>query len=151
MISVQEQDFDLAGEYSYLRESAGNAGAIVTFTGLVREFYEADAEQPVQRLFLEHYPGMTEKALDDIVSQAASRWDLQASRVIHRIGNLRPGDQIVFVGTASTHRHHAFSAAEFIMDYLKSRAPFWKKQHSADQVRWVESRTLDVDALKRWS
>ena len=155
MITVQQADFDLAAEYKQLREDAGDAGAIVTFTGLVREFYMPDADGALtggstQTLYLEHYPGMTEKSLQDIVAQAESRWPLLGTRIIHRIGKLHPGDQIVMVATASSHRHAAFEAAEFIMDYLKSHAPFWKKQSSATSSDWISSRSSDSEALKRW-
>lgn len=155
MITVQQADFDLAAEYKRLREDAGDAGAIVTFTGLVREFYMPDADGALtggstQTLYLEHYPGMTEKSLQDIVAKAESRWPLLGTRIIHRIGKLHPGDQIVMVATASSHRHAAFEAAEFIMDYLKSHAPFWKKQSSATSSDWISSRSSDSEALKRW-
>ncbi|MAV52313.1 MAG: hypothetical protein CBE20_00605 [Gammaproteobacteria bacterium TMED260] len=155
MITVQQADFDLAAEYKRLREDAGDAGAIVTFTGLVREFYMPDADEALtggstQTLYLEHYPGMTEKSLQYIVAKAESRWPLLGTRIIHRIGKLHPGDQIVMVATASSHRHAAFEAAEFIMDYLKSHAPFWKKQSSATSSDWISSRSSDSEALKRW-
>lgn len=155
MITVQQADFDLAAEYNRLREDAGDTGAIVTFTGLVREFYVPDADEALpggstKTLYLEHYPGMTEKKLQDIVAQAESRWPLLGARIIHRIGELHPGDQIVMVATASSHRHAAFEAAEFIMDYLKSHAPFWKKQSSATSSDWISSRSSDGEALKRW-
>lgn len=153
MLSVQEADFDVAELYAQLRSTAGNAGAIVSFTGLVREFYEsseAGREPAVQRLVLEHYPGMTEKALMVIVDEARSRWDVLAWQVIHRVGPLEAGDQIVHVGIASTHRGDAFAAAEFIMDYLKTRAPFWKKQHTAAGAHWIESRSADETARARW-
>ncbi|MGJ8689940.1 MAG: molybdopterin synthase catalytic subunit MoaE [Gammaproteobacteria bacterium] len=153
MISVQEADFDIAALYASLREEADNAGAIATFTGLVREFYEASdkGEKPsVQSLFLEHYPGMTEKALADIVTQAQQRWDVLACRVVHRVGELKANEQIVYVGVASTHRADAFAAAEFIMDYLKTRAPFWKKQATGEQSQWIESREADEIARQRW-
>jgi molybdopterin synthase catalytic subunit len=155
-ISVQPQAFDLATEYAALRERAGDAGAIVTFTGLVREIYnpkvqdQATEESPIQSLFLEHYPGMTEKCLQDILEQAAKKWPLLAVRIIHRIGKLKPGEEIVFVGAASAHRHAAFDAAQFMMDYLKSNAPFWKKQSTAAGTHWVDSRESDADAIKRW-
>lgn len=153
MILVQTQDFDSAEQYRCLRQEADNPGAIVTFTGLVREFYEqiSGSEPRVEALFLEHYPGMTEKALADIEAQARSRWDVQACRVIHRVGELRGGDQIVYVGVASTHRGDAFAAAEFIMDYLKSRAPFWKRQSTTAGEQWIESRAADEAALQRWA
>jgi len=152
MILVQEQDFDLAQVYQSLRQQAGDPGAIVTFTGLVREIYDqnADACNPVTGLFLEHYPGMTEKCLEDIARQARDRWPLQALCIIHRVGELRPGDQIVLVGTASAHRHAAFEAAQFMMDYLKSKAPFWKKQRGKTGSEWVASRDSDSEAIARW-
>jgi molybdopterin synthase catalytic subunit len=153
MLSVQSSDFDVADLYRQLRSESDNAGAIVTFVGLVREFYEsalAGSEPAVQSLVLEHYPGMTEKALAEIVEQARSRWDVLAWRVIHRVGELHAGDQIVYVGIASTHRGDAFAAAEFIMDYLKTRAPFWKKQRTEADSRWIESRSADEQARARW-
>lgn len=153
MLSVQSADFDVAELYQQLRTEGRNAGAIATFTGLVREFYEAASpgqEPAVRSLVLEHYPGMTEKALREIVEQARGRWDVLAWRVIHRVGELHAGDQIVFVGIASTHRGDAFAAAEFIMDYLKTRAPFWKKQHTDAGAQWIESRSADEDARARW-
>ncbi len=152
MILLQEQDFDLAQVYQSLRQQAGDPGAIVTFTGLVREIYDQDADgsNPVTGLFLEHYPGMTEKCLEDIARQARDRWPLQALCIIHRVGELRPGDQIVLVGTASAHRHAAFEAAQFMMDYLKSKAPFWKKQRGKTGSEWVASRDSDSEAIARW-
>ena len=123
MISVQTQDFSLADEYQLLSEGT-SAGAVVTFVGKVRDFNQGDE---VQGLSLEHYPGMTEKALTEIVEQAKQRWSLLQVRVIHRVGDLELGDQIVFVGVSSAHRGDAFDACEFIMDYLKTKAPFWKK------------------------
>ncbi len=152
MISIQNEDFDPGEEYSRLREDAGDAGGIVCFTGLVRELYDADSAEGdrVQSLFLEHYPGMTEKCLEQICGDARQRWPLLSIRVIHRIGELSAGDQIVFVGTASAHRQAAFDSARFIMDYLKSKAPFWKKQKSAGSSEWVESRKIDESALEEW-
>jgi|TARA_B110000438_G_scaffold303162_1_gene363454 molybdopterin synthase catalytic subunit len=152
MISVQEQDFELGAEYSLLRKTAGDAGAIATFTGLVREIYDEShaGHSKVSFLHLEHYPGMTEKSLQDIVDQANQRWSLLATRLVHRIGHLNPGDQIVFVGTASAHRQDAFDAAQFIMDYLKNKAPFWKKQGVDESAVWVESSESDKAALSKW-
>ena len=155
MISVQTEDFNVEAEYVALRQRAGDAGAIVLFTGLVREFQAIDSNDPggsekTQRLFLEHYPGMTEKHLESILQQASKRWPLLGVRIIHRIGGLYPGDQIVLVATASRHRQAAFESADFIMDFLKSRAPFWKKQTSLSESRWIDSRRSDIDALKRW-
>ena len=151
MISIQNQDFSLGDEYAAIRARAGDAGAIVTFTGLVREIYSEDsAAGAVQSLTLEHYPGMTEKCLKDIQEKAEGRWPLLATTIIHRVGELQSHDQIVLVASASAHRHAAFESAEFIMDYLKSEAPFWKKQKSVNESRWVESRDTDNAALDRW-
>lgn len=151
MINIQEQDFSLDDEYTAIRLRAGDAGAIVTFTGLVREVYGDDAVSgAVQSLTLEHYPGMTEKCLEDIQQKAEKKWPLLATRIIHRVGELASHDQIVFVATASAHRQAAFEAAEFIMDYLKSEAPFWKKQKTENDSSWVESRDTDQRALDRW-
>ena len=153
MISVQEEDFNVGAEYEQLKAEAGDAGAIVTFTGLVREIYDqGDANaDPIQSLFLEHYPGMTEKSLQAIVASAKNKWELLGTRVIHRIGELKPADQIVFVGTSSAHRQNAFAAARFIMDFLKSEAPFWKKQNTAAESEWVESRSADAEAIASWN
>lgn len=151
-IQVQQEDFSVAGLYAALREQASNAGAIVTFSGLVREFYEGSGEGPrVQTLYLEHYPGMTEKALQDIVEQARQRWEVLACQVIHRVGELRAGDQIVYVGVAGSHRGEAFAAAEFIMDYLKTSAPFWKRQQTDEGTGWIDSRASDDEARLRWA
>lgn len=147
-VDVQQQDFDLAAEYASLRERADNAGAVTIFSGLVRELYDGAGEG--QSLTLEHYPGMTEKALESIAERAADRWPLSVCRIIHRIGTLLPGEQIVLVATASAHRDAAFDAAHFIMDYLKTSAPFWKKQIAGDRDYWVESRPSDYQAAARW-
>lgn len=150
-ISVQQQDFDIKYESDQLRRDASNIGAMVTFTGLVREIQQQEhSPQQRQELFLEHYPGMTEKALQDIAVEAGRRWAIPCCRIIHRVGALQPGDQIVFVGTASTHRRDAFEAAEFIMDYLKTKAPFWKRQTDASGSEWVEHRDSDDMAAQRW-
>ena len=148
-VSVQISDFRVQEEYQSVVDEAGDAGAVVLFTGLVREFHQSGSSQ-VQTLTLEHYPGMTEKALMDIEAQAHKRWPLLASRIVHRVGCLAAQDQIVLVIAASAHRGEAFAAAEFMMDYLKSRAPFWKKQASDDRSEWIESRESDADALRRW-
>ncbi len=158
MISIQTEDFDLGREQAELRIAAGDAGAIVTFTGLVREVYDQTASEggseskneSVVALTLEHYPGMTEKCLQDIADQANARWRLLATRIIHRVGRLQAQDQIVLVATASAHRQDAFDAAQFIMDYLKSNAPFWKKQETPNGSEWVDSRQSDDDAIARW-
>jgi molybdopterin synthase catalytic subunit len=145
-VSVREEDFLIDEEVRRLRSQA-DTGAVVTFSGLVRELH-GDSE--VRALFLEHYPGMTERSLYEIMEQAAQRWPLQVATVIHRIGRLEAGEQIVFVGVASRHRHAAFAACEFIMDYLKTRAPFWKKSLQADGEHWVEAKAADTEAASRW-
>ena len=145
-IAVQEEDFSIEAEGREL-QSLQNVGALVTFSGLVREDHEG---QKIDALFLEHYAGMTERSLEAIAREAASRWPLHAVTIIHRIGTLRPGEQIVFVGVSSAHRAAAFSACEFLMDYLKTRAPFWKKCMLAGQSFWVEAKGSDSDAAERW-
>lgn len=145
-IAVQEQDFSLEAEGRVL-QALPNVGALVSFSGLVREDHEG---QKIDALFLEHYAGMTERSLEAIAREAASRWPLHAITIIHRIGTLRPGEQIVFVGVSSAHRAAAFSACEFLMDYLKTRAPFWKKCLLAGQSFWVEAKDSDTDAAERW-
>lgn len=147
-ISVQAEDFDVANEMRMLTNGRTDIGAIVTFTGLVRDM--AGGEN-ISDMELEHYPGMTEKALADIEMQANTRWELQATRIVHRHGKLEPGAQIVLVATASPHRQDAFEAAEFIMDFLKSCAPFWKKEGTPNGGKWVDARVADEDALDRWS
>ncbi|OZS43539.1 molybdopterin synthase catalytic subunit MoaE [Photobacterium sanguinicancri] len=147
MISVQEADFSVAEEYERLAQGT-SAGAVVTFIGKVRDFNQGD---DVTGLSLEHYPGMTEKSLEKIVEQANARWPLIATRVIHRVGDLELGDQIVFVGVSSAHRGAAFQACEFIMDYLKTQAPFWKKERTAEATRWVDARDTDTSAADRWN
>ena len=147
MISVQELDFNQQVEYDRLKNST-KIGAIVTFTGLVRDINEG---QDVSDLALEHYPGMTEKCLQDIVQQAQQRWNIIDISVIHRVGQLAISDQIVFVGIASQHRGDAFAACEFIMDYLKTQAPFWKKETMANgETKWVDAREQDQHALTKW-
>ncbi len=153
-VAVQTVDFDVGAEYAALRRLAVNVGAVTIFTGLVREFYQADASDEsankVLSLTLEHYPGMTEKALQNIVKKARKRWQILSCKVIHRVGELYAGDQIVFVGVTSAHRGDAFAAAEFMMDYLKTQAPFWKKQRTSTGAGWIESRDSDKDAASRW-
>ncbi|ARR49734.1 TPA: molybdopterin synthase catalytic subunit MoaE [Photobacterium damselae] len=146
MISVQFEDFSVADEYEKLAQGT-EAGAVVTFIGKVRDFNQGDS---VTGLSLEHYPGMTEKALSEIVEQARARWPLLQVRVIHRVGDLDLGDQIVFVGVSSAHRGASFEACEFIMDYLKTRAPFWKKEQTPEESRWVDARESDTSAADRW-
>jgi molybdopterin synthase catalytic subunit len=143
-VRVQREDFDLGAELVALSSGRRDIGALVSFTGLVRDSGGLAAME------LEHYPGMTEKALAGIEAEARRRWTLQACLIIHRFGRLTPGEQIMMVATASAHRGEAFAAAEFLMDYLKSRAPFWKKESMADGTRWVEARDADTAALDRW-
>ena len=145
-ISVQFADFSLKHEAEALRMN-NSIGAIVTFSGLVRDMH---GEQPVTGLVLEHYPGMTEKSLQAIAVEAKTRWPLHALTIIHRIGELKAGDQIVFVGVSSAHRSAAFAACDFIMDYLKTRAPFWKKSLQANGEHWVDAKASDEAASSRW-
>ncbi|GHF91950.1 molybdopterin synthase catalytic subunit MoaE [Thalassotalea marina] len=147
MISVQTHDFDIASEYNALKSSSASDGAIVTFTGLVRDINQGNQ---VTGLTLEHYPGMTEKSLANIVQQAKLRWPLGKVHVIHRVGRLLLLDQIVFVGVTSKHREAAFEACQFIMDYLKNNAPFWKKETTLDGEKWVEFNEKDREAASRW-
>jgi molybdopterin synthase catalytic subunit len=145
-VRVQQENFDLAAEYQRLAQN-NLCGAVVTFTGLVRD----SAEGGLRGLELEHYPGMTEKALTGIVEEAQKRWDLHGVTVIHRVGYLALNEQIVMVAVASGHRQAAFSAASFIMDYLKTRAPFWKKEHTEEGEHWVEAKQSDQQAAEQWS
>ncbi|MBB5516911.1 molybdopterin synthase catalytic subunit [Rubricella aquisinus] len=147
-VSVQTEDFDIGAEMAALTHGRTDIGAVVSFTGLVRDM---GGGRPITAMELEHYPGMTERALSAIVAEAEARWPLQGVRVIHRFGPLAPGAQIVLVLTASPHRQAAFEAAEFIMDYLKTRAPFWKKETGADGGAWVDAREEDDAAEARWA
>ncbi len=147
VIRIQRQDFNVDEEVAELRRQSSGIGAIVTFTGLVRDCNDMDE---IHTLFLEHYPGMTEKSLTKIVDEAMQRWELIGVRVIHRVGRLLPEDQIVLVAVASGHRKDAFAASEFIMDYLKTRAPFWKKEETASGSRWLETRSSDIEASAEW-
>lgn len=147
-VKVQSEDFDVASEVDALTSGRTDIGAIVTFTGRVRD---DDKGRPIKSMTLEHYPGMTEEELSRIEADANARWPLQASLIIHRTGELSPGDNIVLVVTASAHRQAAFEAAGFLMDYLKTRAPFWKKETSpAGESSWVEARENDETAATRW-
>jgi molybdopterin synthase catalytic subunit len=156
-VSVQEADFDAGAEIAALSADDPQAGAVASFVGLVRADKLAEAPKvgaggtaAVQAMTLEHYPGMTEQALAGIVGEARGRWNLRAVRVIHRVGRLLPGERIVFVGVASSHRGDAFAACEFIMDYLKTQAPFWKKEETPAGGRWVDARETDDIAARRW-
>jgi len=146
-VRVQTDDFDVSCELAAMRAGDPRVGAVAAFIGCVRDVNEASA---VSALTLEHYPGMTEKALAAIVDQAKERWDIIDALVIHRVGNLRPLDQIVLVGVSSAHRGEAFAACEFIIDYLKTRAPFWKKEGTPAGSRWVDARCSDDAAAARW-
>jgi molybdopterin synthase catalytic subunit len=146
-VSVQHEDFDVGAEIARLGEGRRDVGAVASFVGLVRD---ANDGSGVRAMTLEHYPGMTERALEEIVEQAKARWSLLAVRVIHRHGRLEPADRIVFVGVASAHRGEAFAACEFIMDYLKTRAPFWKCEETPQGARWVDARESDDSAAARW-
>lgn len=147
-VRVQTEDFDLTTEIAQLRANVPKVGAIVNFVGVVRDLN--DGEQ-IAEMELEHYPGMTEKALEDIIAQARSRWDLFDALVIHRVGPLKPLDQIVLVAVTSAHRGEAFAACEFIIDYLKTQAPFWKKEQTPQGSRWVDARVSDDVAMKKWA
>jgi molybdopterin synthase catalytic subunit len=146
-VSVRAGDFDIAAEIDALVGEDRDIGAVVSFTGLVREM---TVDGAITGMELEHYPGMTERALEAIVAEARLRWPLQGVRVIHRYGPLAPGERIVLVLTASRHREAAFEAAAFLMDYLKTRAPFWKKETGTAGPRWVEARVADDRAAERW-
>jgi molybdopterin synthase catalytic subunit len=145
MIRVQQEDFDIGAEITTLTAGRSDIGALVTFTGTVR-----DQDGAVQEMTLEHYPGMTERELARIEAEACARWALRASLIVHRYGRLQPGDNIVLVVTASDHRDAAFEAAKFLMDYLKTSAPFWKREDGPGGTRWVEASTGDDNAASRW-
>ena len=147
MIRVQREDFDVGVELEHLAAGNPRIGGVASFVGLVRDM---GGDNRVSALTLEHYPGMTEKALADICAQAHARWKLVDTLVIHRVGALKPGDRIVLVGVSSPHRGEAFAACEFIMDYLKTRAPFWKREDTPDGARWVEARQSDDAAVRKW-
>ncbi len=147
-VRVQNEDFDVSREIAALTSGRTDIGAIVTFTGTVRG---SAGGRELTSMTLEHYPGMTQAELERVEAEARARWPLQASLVVHRVGELRPGANIVLVVTASAHRQAAFEAAEFLMDYLKTRAPFWKKEAFADgETQWVDARETDTAATRRW-
>ena len=147
-VTIQQQDFELAAELADLRSSGRGAGALVSFVGLVRDFAGV---QKIDSLYLQHYPGMSEKALHKIVTQAQARWNLLGVRVIHRVGVLEADEQIVMVATAASHRAEAFSACEFIIDYLKTDAPFWKREQTVRGAHWLETRSADSLRTARWN
>ncbi len=146
-VRVQSEDFDISKEIAFLRRDNPRIGAIASFIGVVRDMNEGDS---VAEMTLEHYPGMTEKSVEDIITQARDRWQVMDAVVIHRIGTLKPLDQIVLVVVSSAHRGDAFAACEFIMDFLKTRAPFWKKEQTGKGARWVDARAADDAAAERW-
>lgn len=147
-IKIQESDFDVSAEITALRKGDPRVGAVVSFLGTVRDMNDGSQ---VKGMTLEHYPGMTEKALQEILDQAKARWDIYQTLVIHRVGPLLPEDQIVLVAVTSAHRGEAFAACEFIMDYLKTAAPFWKKEETPEGARWVDARVTDEAAMARWN
>ena len=147
-VRVQAEDFDVGRELEAMTHGRRDVGAVASFVGLVRATNDG---RGIIGMTLEHYPGMTERALEDICAQAHSRWDLQDTLVIHRVGTLVPGDRIVLVGVAGAHRGEAFEACEFIMDFLKTRAPFWKREDTPQGTRWVEARASDDTAAARWT
>lgn len=147
-VRVQTEDFDAGFEINQLRCARKDVGAVVSFIGQVRDVNEGDE---VSRLTLEHYPGMTEKSLEAIITQAKTRWNIMDVLIIHRVGTLQPCDQIVLVAVSGGHRGEAFAACEFVMDYLKTEAPFWKKEATSSGERWVEAKSSDDDARERWN
>jgi molybdopterin synthase catalytic subunit len=147
-VRIQTEDFDVGAEIAALRRGDPAVGAVASFVGLVRD---VNAGDHISEITLEHYPGMTQKAVQGIVGEAKSRWDIVDVLVIHRIGTLRPTDQIVLVAVTGAHRGAAFAACEFVMDYLKTRAPFWKKEQTAAGSRWVDARSSDDAAAQRWT
>lgn len=147
-IRIQEEDFDISAEIAALRHGDARVGAVVTFLGTVRDMNDGST---VKEMTLEHYPGMTEKALHEIIDQAKARWDIYQTLVIHRVGPMLPEEQIVLVAVTSAHRGEAFAACEFIMDYLKTAAPFWKKEATPEGGRWVDARVTDEAAMARWT
>ncbi len=146
-VVIQAQDFDVAAEIAALRAQDKRVGAICSFIGTVRDRNDGLS---VSTMELEHYPGMTEKSIEHMIDQAFQRFDIYAARVIHRVGLLQPLDQIVFVAVTSAHRGESFQACEFLMDYLKTQAPFWKKEQTPEGARWVDARVSDDAALARW-
>lgn len=146
-VRVQREDFDVGAEIAALRRANPKIGAVASFVGIVRDVNEGEA---VQEMTLEHYPGMTERAIEEIIGQARGRWKIYDALVVHRVGTLKPMAQIVLVIVTSSHRGDAFAACEFIMDYLKTRAPFWKKEKTPEGARWVDARASDDIAAERW-
>jgi molybdopterin synthase catalytic subunit len=146
-VSIQTEDFDLSNEVATLRQNDSRIGAVCSFIGTVRDRNDG---LNVSSMELEHYPGMTEKAIEAMIDEAFKRFDIFAARVVHRVGLLQPLDQVVLVAVASAHRGESFKACEFLMDYLKTQAPFWKKEQTPDGARWVDARVTDDAALAKW-
>ena len=146
-VRVQNEDFDVGAEIAALRRADARVGAVASFVGVVRDVNEGGT---VEEMTLEHYPGMTERSIEEIIAQAHGRWKIYDALVVHRVGTLKPTDQIVLVVVTSAHRADAFAACEFIMDYLKTRAPFWKKEKTPSGARWVDARVSDDIAAERW-
>ena len=146
-VTIQTEDFDLTAEVAALRAGDAGVGAVCSFVGTVRDRSDGSG---VSAMELEHYPGMTERAIEQMIDTAFARFDLRAVRVIHRVGLLQPGDQIVLVAVSSAHRGESFQACEYLMDYLKTQAPFWKKETTPDGAHWVDARVADDEALRRW-
>ena len=154
-VSIQTEDFDLGAEVAALRAGDAGVGAVASFIGTVRERIEQQGDgqhegQSVSEMELEHYPGMTERSIEHMIDEAMSRFDIRAARVVHRVGRLAAGAQIMMVAVAAAHRGQAFQACEFLMDYLKTQAPFWKKETTPEGSRWVDARVADDAALARW-
>lgn len=149
-VSIQAADFDLSEEIAALRSRDKRVGAVCSFVGTVRGANEGNNGPPVLSMELEHYPGMTEKAIEAMIDEAHKRFDIYAARVVHRVGLLQPGEQIVMVAVTSAHRGQSFQACEFLMDYLKTQAPFWKKERTPQGEQWVDARVSDDAALQRW-
>lgn len=152
LVTVQQEDFDVSQELSALRAQDLRVGAVCSFVGTVRDTraLTGQAQDEVQVMELEHYPGMTEKSIEAMIEQAHQRFDFYAARVVHRVGRLLPADQIVLVAVTSAHRGESFKACEFLMDYLKTQAPFWKKEQTPEGARWVDARVSDDQALAKW-
>lgn len=149
-VRIQVGDFDVSRELAQLRADDLGVGGLVSFVGTVRQAAPAEGAAPLQAMELEHYPGMTERAIEQMMVEARRRFELRAATVIHRVGRLLPGEQIVLVAVACRHRHAAFQGCEFLMDWLKTDAPFWKKEHTATGGQWVSARQSDDEALARW-
>jgi len=155
-VSIQTQDFDLSKEISQLRETDASVGAVCSFVGTVREREPFTNTLPthnsiISSLELEHYPGMTERSIHQMIENARARFNINGARIIHRVGALKPQDQIVLVAVTSAHRGESFRACEYLMDYLKTQAPFWKKEHTSEGARWVDARVSDDEAMAKWS